>query len=34
VVDKAGYGFPSDVWSVGVVLLEVFNGLLGVDKDK
>jgi serine/threonine protein kinase len=34
VVAKEKYGLPSDLWSVGVVLLESLIGELAVDKDK
>mmetsp|Transcript_42398 Transcript_42398/g.74315 ORF Transcript_42398/g.74315 Transcript_42398/m.74315 type:complete len:446 (+) Transcript_42398:188-1525(+) len=34
VVAKEKYGLPSDLWSVGVVLLESLIGELSVDRDK
>jgi len=34
VVAKEKYGLPSDLWSVGVVLLESFIGELNADRDK
>jgi serine/threonine protein kinase len=34
VVAKECYGLPSDLWSVGVVLLETLIGELTVDRDK
>ena len=34
VVAKESYGLPSDMWSVGVVLLESLIGELTVDRDK
>jgi len=34
VVDDLPYGLPSDSWGVGVVLLELFGGLLNIDKDR
>ena len=34
VVAKEKYGLPSDLWSVGVVLLESLIGELTVDRDK
>mmetsp|Transcript_9283 Transcript_9283/g.14087 ORF Transcript_9283/g.14087 Transcript_9283/m.14087 type:complete len:441 (-) Transcript_9283:117-1439(-) len=34
VVEQTGYGFPSDVWSCGVVLLELFNGPINAEKDR
>ena len=34
VVAKESYGLPSDLWSVGVVLLESLIGELTVDRDK
>ena len=34
VVAKEKYGLPSDVWSVGVVLLESLIGELNADRDK
>ncbi|KAL9181396.1 hypothetical protein ACHAXT_010201 [Thalassiosira profunda] len=34
VVAKEKYGLPSDLWSVGVVLLESLIGELAVDRDK
>ncbi|KAL3786087.1 hypothetical protein HJC23_003204 [Cyclotella cryptica] len=34
VVAKENYGLPSDLWSVGVVLLETLIGELTVDRDK
>jgi serine/threonine protein kinase len=33
-VAKESYGLPSDLWSVGVVLLETLIGELTVDRDK
>jgi serine/threonine protein kinase len=34
VVARKNYGLPSDLWSVGVVLLETLIGELSVDRDK
>ena len=34
VVARDSYGLPSDLWSVGVVLLETLIGELSVDRDK
>lgn len=34
VVEKKGYSFPSDMWSVGVVLLEIFDEPLGEHKER
>ena len=34
VVAREKYGLPSDLWSVGVVLLETLIGELSVDRDK
>lgn len=34
MVAKKSYGLPSDLWSVGVVLLETLIGELTVDRDK
>ena len=34
VVARQKYGLPSDLWSVGVVLLESLIGELTVDRDK
>ncbi|KAL7535255.1 hypothetical protein ACHAWF_005104 [Thalassiosira exigua] len=34
VVARKAYGLPSDLWSVGVVLLETMIGELTVDRDK
>ncbi len=34
VVARENYGLPSDLWSVGVVLLETLIGELSVDRDK
>lgn len=34
VVAREAYGLPSDLWSVGVVLLEMLMGELAADRDK
>ncbi len=34
VVARENYGLPSDLWSVGVVILETLIGELSVDRDK
>ena len=34
VVAREAYGLPSDLWSVGVVLLELLLGELDADRDK
>tara|TARA_R110002050_G_scaffold267802_2_gene409542 strand:+ start:934 stop:1650 length:717 start_codon:yes stop_codon:yes gene_type:complete len=34
VVEEVGYGLPSDVYSCGIVILELFNGLMTIEKDK
>ena len=34
VIAEEGYGFPADMWSIGVVLLELFDGPLGVHRER